>query len=134
MVTLPIWAVYVVSIGSPVLAFLGVLLAQWIMRRGHVELEARSKREEVMRTIRWAAELAVSDDEGRSTLGVAELNALNDSDLLDDSQRLFIDAALENVIHEVAEALTEIESMGRDTEVVEDVSVVIPTPAAGSDL
>lgn len=56
---LPRWAVYVGSIGSPVAAFLAVLFGNWITRRGQKETEGRSKREEVMRNLRWAADLAV---------------------------------------------------------------------------
>lgn len=122
MATWPAWAIYVTSIGSPVLAFLGVLLAQWLTRRSATELEQRSKREEVMRTLRWAAELAVTDKEGTSQLGVAELHALAESDLLDDKQKLFVDAALESVIYEVTEQIDEIEATGGDADVVEDPS------------
>lgn len=65
------------------------------------------------------AELAVSEVDESSRLGVAELNALNDSDLLGESQQLFIDAALESVIHEVSEEIEEIEAAGDVAEVVE---------------
>lgn len=94
--------------------------AQWLTRRGATELEQRSKREEVMRTLRWAAELAVTDNDGTAQLGVAELNALAASDLLDDKQKLFIDAALESVIHDVTEQIDEIETAGGSADVVED--------------
>jgi hypothetical protein len=40
----------VVSFGTPVAAFLGVLLAQWITRKGATELETRSRREELRGT------------------------------------------------------------------------------------
>ena len=36
VVNLPLWAVFVVSFGSPLLAFSGVLVAQWIGRRGAI--------------------------------------------------------------------------------------------------
>lgn len=77
MTTLPIWAVYAVSLGSPSLAFLGVFLSSVITRRGArelrlgaVELEARSQREEAMRTLRWACEQAASPNPKLAAVGV----------------------------------------------------------------
>lgn len=116
MVSLPLWAVFVVSFGSPALAFLGVLVAQWMGRKGASELETRSKREETMRTLRWAAELAVTpDDDAKAALGVAQLTALGESDLLDDAQKLFVGAALDAVLEDAVE---EVEEAGEDAEVV----------------
>jgi hypothetical protein len=74
--SLPTWAVYVLSFGSPVLTFVGVAIGQVISRQGAAELEARSKREELMRVVRWASELAISDDEAHTRLGMAQLGAL----------------------------------------------------------
>ncbi|MBD3783713.1 MAG: hypothetical protein IE926_12305 [Micrococcales bacterium] len=119
MTTLPTWAVYAVSLGTPVLTFLGVLLAQWIARRGDVELEARSKREETMRTMRWAAELSAGGDQQLANLGVAELSALLESDLLDDSEKVFVEAALDAVYDDVE---AEIERLGEEVEVVQYVA------------
>lgn len=62
----------------------------------------------------------MSDNEGTAELGVAELKALADSDLLDDSQKLFIDAALESVILELTEEIDEMDESGDAAEVVED--------------
>lgn len=118
--TLPLWAVYAVSFGTPILAFLGVLLGSWLTRRSATELETRSKREETMRTLRWAAELAASDKDDLAQLGVAELRALLDSELLDESQKVFIDAALESVIEDPLEEIEEIEAAGDVVDVVED--------------
>ena len=114
MTVLPTWAVYLVSLGTPVLTFIGVLVAGAVNRKGAVELETRSKREETMRVLRWAAELAISDDEARSRLGVSELNALADSDLLDREQELFVSTALSAVVDDPADV---IEESGPDTEV-----------------
>lgn len=125
MTTLPTWAVYLLSFGSPALSFAGVLIAQRIIRRGARELEIRSRREEVMRDLRWAAELAVSDDEDHARLGVAELRALAESEMLDESQQLFIDAALQAVVKVPAE---EIKQLGDDVQVIETSSL----PAGGA--
>lgn len=115
MVSLPLWAVFAVSFGSPLLAFLGVLVAQWIGRKAAHELETRSKREETMRTLRWAAELAVSEDEAKSNLGVSQVRALAESELLDDAQQLFVSAALDAVLEDAVE---EVDEAGEDVEVV----------------
>jgi hypothetical protein len=133
---LPTWAVYLLSFGSPVLAFVGVLVGQRINLRAATQLEARSKREEVMRDLRWAAELAVSDDEGHARLGVAELRALGESDLLDDSEQLFIDAALNAVVNVPAR---EIEQLGGNVQVIAttslpaDAGAHLPSEAGAED-
>jgi hypothetical protein len=95
--TLPTWAVYAVSFGTPVAAFLGVIVAQWITRVGARELETRSRREETMRNLRWAAELAVREDERTAVLGAKQLMALLRSDLLDDREKVFVEAAVDAV-------------------------------------
>ena len=116
--TLPTWAVWVISIGTPVLAFVGVVLGQVVTRRGERELEFRSKREEVMRILRWAAELAVSDDQAHSRLGVAELGALLHSELLDEEEKDFVQAALTAVVRVPVEQIEQIEQLGEDVTVI----------------
>jgi hypothetical protein len=74
--------VYAIGFATPVLAFAGVLFGQLITRKGADELEVRSKREELLRMLRWASELAISDDESKARLGVAQLRALLHSSLL----------------------------------------------------
>lgn len=121
MTTLPTWAVYAVSLGTPIFTFLGVLLAQFIARIGAREMEARSRREEVMRNLRWAAELAVSEADGMADLGVAQLTALLESDLLDESEKVFVEAALDPV-YEGPEA--ELDGLGEGADVVQYVKEV----------
>jgi hypothetical protein len=102
---LPVWAVVLIGVGTPLLAFLGGVLGQRVARRGDVELERRSRREEVMRNLRWAAELAVSDDPRAAALGVSELRALALTDLLGDSEKVFVQAALDAVVEAPQEAV-----------------------------
>ena len=78
----PLWLAVVVALGTPVLAFAGALLGQLLTRRGAKELDIRWRREETMRLLRWAAELAVDEDVGRGAVGVAALEALEVSELL----------------------------------------------------
>lgn len=115
MTALPTWAVWTLAFGTPLLAFVGVVIGQVITRRGATELEIRSKREEVMRILRWAAELAVSDDEAHARLGVAQLGALLSSELLDEEEKDFVQAALEAVVRVPVQ---QIEQLGQDVEVV----------------
>lgn len=134
--TLPTWAIWVLSFGTPLLAFAGVLVGQFITRRGARELEIRSKREEVMRILRWAAELAVSDDEAHARLGVTQLGTLLTSDLLDEEEKDFVQAALTAV---VSPAVQQIEQLGEDVHVVAesdlpaDRTVDVPSQAEAED-
>jgi hypothetical protein len=119
VVSLPLWALFTVAFGSPILAFLGVLLAQVLTRKSATELEARSKREETMRILRWAAELAVSPDDRMADLGVAQLVALLTSDLLDDSEKVIVEVALDAVYEDPEAELTQ---LGEDAEVIQLVA------------
>ena len=128
---LPTWAAFAVAFGTPGSAFVGVLVGNVLTRRGAKELDRRARREEVMRNLRWASELAVSVDDRTARLGVAELNALALSDLLDDTAQGFIDAALDSVVKDPVE---ELEQAGEDAEVVEleddDPDAAPPDPSA----
>jgi hypothetical protein len=116
VVRLPLWAIFTIAFGSPLLAFAGVLLTQMVSRRAADELETRSKREETMRNLRWSSELAVSRDDRMADLGVAQLAALLASDLLDDAEKLFVEAALD-VVYQDPEA--ELDALGQDAEVIQ---------------
>ncbi len=78
------------------------------------QAEERSKREELLRNVRWAAELAVSADPARARLGVAQLRVLSDSPLLDPAHQPIIDAALLAV---VGPKLEEVAAAGIDAQV-----------------
>jgi hypothetical protein len=64
----------------------------------NAEASEWSKREEVMRNLRWAAELAVSDDVAKARLGVHELEVLRNSKMLGPGDEEIIYAALQAVI------------------------------------
>ena len=118
----PTWLVVVLAVATPLLAFLAVLVSNLVTRRGATELESRSRREETMRTLKWAAELAVSDDAGQADLGLRELKALGDSAMLEPEQQTFIDAALSSVYGHVEEQIEAAEGAGEDVEVVVETS------------
>lgn len=120
MASLPTWAVWTLSFGLPVLSAVGAYLGTYLSRRAAVDLEARSRREEVMRNLRWAAELAVSNDAAKARLGIQELEALRDSTMLTPIEQEFIYAALRATIavpqHVIAQS-------------AEDTDVIIGTSA-----
>ena len=108
------------------------MVGQAVTRRGATELEFRSKREEVMRILRWAAELAVSDDQAHSRLGVAELGALLQSELLDEEEKDFVQAALTAVVRVPVE---QIEQLGEDVKVIAESEVpTVPMAAVPSEV
>jgi hypothetical protein len=109
-----------VSVGTPLLTFVGVLVAQRIARVGAVELETRSRREEVMRNLRWAAELAVSDHVDQARLGLAQLRALDRSNLLTSDQQGFVEAALKAVVKEPASEIEQAGGTGHVIPLVDD--------------
>lgn len=99
---------------AAIVALVGVLWSAILARRTAKELESRSRREEVMRTMRWAAELACSKEQNLSELGVAELQVLLESKLLDDDQRSFVLAALRDTFSDTDKAVNEIDASRED--------------------
>lgn len=75
----------VVLIATPLLAFAGGLVGHLLLRRGAVELDRWRKREETMRMLRWATELATDSNPDRARAGITVLSALLDSPLLDEA-------------------------------------------------
>lgn len=123
-VTLPLWALYLIGFGTPLSAFFGVLISHWITHRANSQLEERSRREETLRMLRWAAELAVAQDPRKAVLGIKELQSLGASDLLDDSQQVFVDGAIEAAQARGKQALA---LAGEDAQpvVLEDAGTVV---------
>lgn len=73
----------IVLIATPLLAFAGGLVGHLLGGRAAVELDRWRKREETMRMLRWATELATDQDQSRARAGIIVLTALMDSSLLD---------------------------------------------------
>jgi hypothetical protein len=80
--TVPLWVAVTIAVGSPLLAFLGLLLGQLVTRRTARETETRWQREETMRLLRWAGDHAAGSDLKGAQLGMAALRALGESPLL----------------------------------------------------
>lgn len=108
------------AVGTPVLTFGAVLLANLLSRKTAREAETRSRREETMRNLRWAAELALDDNPKRALLGVKELEALATAEMLDDEQKVFVAAAHEAVVAEPESTIDELAEDGQ--EVIVEVS------------
>jgi hypothetical protein len=103
-------------LGTPLLAFLGVLVGHVLLREGATELDIWRRREETMRMLRWASEQATSSDDPTARMGVAALEALSDSELLQAPDQAFVDAVLDSLLEE---PLEEIEALGDAAEVIE---------------
>ena len=117
MTTLPTWAVYLVSLGTPLSAFAGVVLGHVLLRKGATELDVWRRREETMRMLRWASEQAVSPGAlATAGMGLAALDALRASELLQAADRELLDAVIDSLIEA---PVGEIEGLGSDADVVE---------------
>lgn len=84
-----------VAIATPVLAFLGVLVGQFVARRGDKEADQWRRREETMRLLRWAVESAASDNLVLSEAGLSVLDELADAELLQPQDRTLVAAVTE---------------------------------------
>lgn len=123
MTSLPTWAVWALSFGSPAITLVVAFVGQYLTRRVAQDLEARSKREEFLRNLRWAGELAVSGDEPKARLGIQQLQALRSSRMLSSAEEGLIDAALRAAVEAPRQAITQAPG---------DVEVVPTTSLSGS--
>lgn len=87
-----------------VLTLSGVLASALFLRRtgreartSAQELDRRGKREETMRTLRWAAERAVAAKAEESRLGIAALDSLGGSVWLEPEDQALIDAVVNSL-------------------------------------
>ena len=127
MTTLPTWALYAISFGTPTLTAAVTSFTIFFSRKGTreqrlaaVELELRSQREEegrkdrasrqeLMENVRWAALLAISDNQAEARLGFTHLEALDKSELADSELRFFIDASFAAVIRRATQLIDQAE-------------------------
>ena len=71
---------------------------QDLLRQTDMENDAARRREEAMRTMRWAGELAVSTDANQARLGVRALHELSNSTLLHREDRALLAGILRAVV------------------------------------
>lgn len=112
MTAVPTWAVYTISIATPLSAFVGAILGHWLLRKGATELDVWRRREETMRMLRWASEQAASSDPARAVMGVAALDALSTSELLQTPDQGLVDTVIDSIL---AAALEELDRIGDDS-------------------
>jgi hypothetical protein len=106
-VAIPIWLGAAAVVAAALLALLGVLIGHRVTRKGTKEMDNRGKREELLRTVRWAGEMILRGNMGIA-LAAATLAAVQDSPLLQEpSDQAFIDAILGASIEEPVEAYYE---------------------------
>jgi hypothetical protein len=82
-----------------------------------------------MRNLRWAAELAVSQDEPKARLGVAQLRSLLDSKIIGDDEKESVQAALGATISPLVAQIEQMEHGGEDVRVVLDSGLPVDEDA-----
>lgn len=126
--TIPLWAALVIGLGGPALAALAAVLAvvftrrsaaetASIARRTASELEARAKREETGVNVRAALTLACSVDEFQRRSGIAQLQALNTSGILNREQQALVAAQLRASLELQVAEVKRLEATGEDVKV-----------------
>jgi hypothetical protein len=69
-----------------------------------------------MRLLRWASEQATSENDAKARMGLAVLDALSESELLQAPDRALVDAVVDSVLRKSVE---QIQVSGSTVEVVE---------------
>ena len=100
------WALGV-GLGAPLLAFVGSGLGTAFGRRGDRELDVWRRREETMRLLRWAAELAADPAGPRRAIGLSALAALDGSELLQPADAELVATVARGVITSVGGAYAQ---------------------------
>jgi len=101
----PVWFTIAVGIAAPLLVLLGVLVGEFLTRKGARELDFRAKREEALRNVRWAAEMAFDKTGAAAVMGVAVLGtAKGDPVLQTHSDKALIKAILDSIVEPAAAA------------------------------
>lgn len=91
-------------------------------RLAEVELERWRRREETMRMLRWAGESAAARDRpALAAVGLAALDALGSSELLQPEDQMFIDKVLAAILNDPVSAYDAAEqATAGDVEVVQE--------------
>ena len=128
MTEIPGW---LLALAVPIGALLGVVATVVVTRKNATDALRTAEHEERMRSLRWAAELSVSDVEAQARLGVLELEKLGTDPAVGDREQELIDAALEAAQYEDKLALTTADP---DAEVVyTDESETIEIASSDAD-
>jgi len=103
-VQIPGWLAVVIAVATPVTAFAGAIIGHWYARRSAHELDTWRHREETMRLLRWAVERVADEDSPESRAGMATLDALKTSELLQPEDLELVVAVTDAVLEEPTEA------------------------------
>ena len=71
-----------------------------------------------MRLLRWAVELALDGDERRAGVGIAALDALQESELLQDEELDLVETVAQSLVEETESQYDHDTEIGEDDEVV----------------
>lgn len=86
---------WLVALAVPIGALIGVGITVAVMRKNANDALRTAEHEERMRSLRWAAELAVSEVDAEARLGILELEKLGTDPAIGPREQELIDGALE---------------------------------------
>lgn len=95
------------TLAVALIALAGVLIAQGVLVFHALLARRDARREELLRNVRWAAEMAAGPDAGNRAIGVAALDVLDGSSLAGKEEQALITAVLETLVNRVEETYTE---------------------------
>ncbi len=106
---------WLLALAVPIGALIGVGITVAVMRKNANDALRTAEHEERMRSLRWAAELAVSEVDAQARLGIMELEKLGTDPAIGPREQELIDGALEAAQYEAKLALA---NAAPDAEVV----------------
>jgi hypothetical protein len=95
-------------IAAAAFAFFGAVVGQWWSRRSARELDHWRRREETMRMLRWAVELAADDHPLRAQAGLEALTGLTQSELLQLEDQVLVKGITDMFLNSPLGAYTEL--------------------------
>lgn len=105
----PSW-LWIMALATPILAFVGAFVGRVISRSASKELDQWRRREETMRLLRWAAELAAHERaESSRKPGISVLRQLLNSELLQQEDQLLVRGTLDAVVDHWLERMTRLD-------------------------
>lgn len=91
---------WLLALAVPIGALIGVGITVVVTRKNANDALRTAEHEERMRSLRWAAELAVSEVDAQARLGVMELEKLGTDPAISPREQELIDGALEAAQYE----------------------------------
>ncbi|PLS87446.1 MAG: hypothetical protein CYG60_01870 [Actinobacteria bacterium] len=110
---MPVWLQVVLPLVTAVLGYLGHYFQAKTATKDNTLNLADARRAEALGHLKWAAELAVSGDEGKKRLGVDQLTVLSSDPNLEPDDLRRVRVAIRSALHPRLEEITR----GTDAEV-----------------